>query len=194
MAHVSKLFRDWMSRALDLAPGKLPDARRHEYAALVEAAAPLLDTANPWTSLPGVIRDVFGPRGWAWNGIYVRHEEDQLLLVAAVGPPVCATLDAPPGSGIGDAGMCWDALRMNQTVVASDVKAWPGYVSCDLESGLATAAGLVCPIRGHDHKPIAVWDLDATEPLAPEDPAFMDRLWATISRLKPPVIEDLTPS
>lgn len=185
MTNAADTFRDWMTRALDLAPTAIPKPRRAEYAALIEVAAGLFSDPEPWRQLPAAIRHVFGDRGWAWNGIYARHTEDQLLLVAAAGPPVCATLDAPAGAGVGDAGMCWDALLMNQTVVAANVKAWPGYVSCDGESGLATVAGLVCPIRDEDGRPVAVWDLDSTAPLAPEDPPFMDRFWASFSALLP---------
>ena len=45
---------------------------------------------------------------------------------------------------------------------------------------------MVCLIRGADGTAIAVWDLDSTEPLAPEDPVFLDRYFATLSAVLRP--------
>lgn len=181
-------FRDWMMRSVELAPAQ-EDGRTAEQEALIDAIAAILPDGSPWRGLPRIIHSVFGGRGWAWNGIYARHDDRQLILAAAHGPPVCATLDLL--GEVGSSGMCWDAILMNQTLVARDVKRWPGYVSCDGESGLATAAGIVCPIRDGEGRPIAVWDLDSTEPLLGGDGPFMDRIFATLSAICRPQIADL---
>ncbi len=187
------LFTTWLG--LWLAQRDLEATRLAEYRALATAIAPLVDSVpGPWAQLPGLIHRMLGPRGYAWNGIYARDGED-LRLVAAEGPPVCASLHRVDEGGEGSdqrhlpgrSGMCFDAMIMNQTLVASDVKAWPGYVSCDGESGLATVAGMVCPIRNDQGTPIAVWDLDAVAPLAPEDGPWFDALFATLSALLQPV-------
>ncbi len=107
---------------------------------------------------------------------------------AAAGPPVCHTMEG--SGGVGTSGMCFDALLMNQTLVAAEVKRWPGYVSCDGESGLETRSGIVCPIRGARATPLAVWDLDSTQEAEPEDPPFFDRLLATLSALLEPAPDD----
>ena len=180
---MTTVFREWMHRSIDLGPS-LPPPRRDEQRALVDAIAPTLLRADPWTSVAEAIHGVLASRGWAWNGFYMRHQPDQLLLVGACGPPVCATLDRT--GDVGSSGMCWDAILMNQTVVATDVAQWPGYVSCDGESGLGTVAGLVCPVRDERGRPVGVWDLDSTRPLEPEDGPFMDRLFATLSAVHPP--------
>lgn len=185
MRPMPDVFISWMERAIDLAATPSPPVRCDEYRAIVNGiAADWSDDAALWKGVPRVIESVLAPRGWAWNGIYARQTGDVLQLVAAAGPLVCGTLERTGGPGT--SGMCWDALLLNHTLVTRDVKRWPGYVSCDGESGLATQAGLVCPLRDASGQPIAVWDLDCTQDLAPEDPAFCDRLFATLCALRPP--------
>jgi len=75
---------------------------------------------------------------------------------------------------------------MNQTIAVDDVAQWPGYVSCDGASGLNTASSIVCPIRDSEGRPIAVWDLDSEQKLAPEDAVFMARFFDTLSALLKP--------
>jgi putative methionine-R-sulfoxide reductase with GAF domain len=175
-----------MERLRELHPGPVPAPRRREQDALLDAIGPGIDTGPAlWGELPAMIHGVFGSRGWAWNGIYAKTTPDQLHLIAACGPPVCATLERSGGPG--SSGMCWDGILLNQTLAAQDVHGWPGYVSCDPESGLSTAAGMVCPIRDRLGAPVAVWDLDSLLPLEPEDPPFFDRLFATLSALGPPL-------
>jgi len=130
-----------------------------------------------WSGLPAWIEECFRSQGWEWNGFYRLRglaPERRLELGPAAGPPVCATIEEQPG-GFGASGMCFDAIHLGHAIAAADVGRWPGYVSCDGESGLATVAGLVVPIaRGG--RPVAVWDLDATAPLEGGDPVLMEGL------------------
>ena len=175
----------WMNQTLCQWPG-LAGARRWEYNEVLWRTCQLLeDSLHCWEGLPAVIQTVLGGRGWAWNGIYVR-DGGTLRLYAAAGPPVCASIDLIGDQGVGSSGMCFDAILMNQTLIADQVKDWPGYVSCDSESNLTTLAGMVCPIRNAHGTPIAVWDLDATQAILPEDSLFFDRLFATLSALLKP--------
>lgn len=173
----------WLHQVLAQWPGGLGAERREEYGSLVELVAGGGD-ADVWRQLPGWVRSVFRERGWDWNGIYALEGEETLRLFSAAGPPVCNTIER--SGGVGSSGMCFDAILMNQTLVAADVKRWPGYHTCDAESGLRTVSGIVCPIRGSSGRPLAVWDLDATASIAPEDGPFMDRLLATLSSLLQP--------
>ena len=137
--------------------------------------------------LPGHVGAHMGRFGWVWNGIYVLQEDGTLRLGPACGPPVCETLEVagePAGGGAAplSSGMCFDALALNQTLSGYDAQAWPGYVSCDATSGLSTRAGIVAPLRGPDARPVAVWDLDSTEPIEPGDVRFFDVLTATLAR------------
>jgi len=178
------VFREWMLLVLRHGVSGTGTKPRPDLERVLEGIADLLRAhAPPWKKVPDIIRGAMEGRGWAWNGIYVRRGE-RLELFCAAGPPVCHVLERRGGPGT--SGMCWDALLMNQTVSAADVKAWPGYVSCDGESGLQTRAGLVCPIRGAGGRPLAVWDLDATLPLEAAETAFCDALFATLSVLLEP--------
>ncbi len=148
---------------------------------LVEADAPL------WDELPAQIAARYGDFGWAWNGFYrLRGVEPhrQLVLASAAGPPVCATIDESEG-GIGVSGMCFDAIYAEHPLVAGDVKRWAGYVTCDGESGLGTVAGIAVPIlvRG---RPVAVWDLDSTEPLDSTDLTLFGALFGQLPHIVPP--------
>jgi putative methionine-R-sulfoxide reductase with GAF domain len=175
-------FTSWMTQGFELWPGGLPEERRSEYEWLVaRTAAAWTDGPELLRAIPALIRERFGARGFAWNGIYALAAPRTLELFAAAGPPVCHELERSGGAG--SSGMCWDCILMGQTLIAADVSRWPGYVSCDAESGLATAAGICCPIRDAGQRPIAVWDLDCTRPLAAEDGVFFDRFFATLSAL-----------
>lgn len=130
--------------------------------------------------LPGHVGRAMAGFGWLWNGIYVLGPNGELHLGPAHGPPVCSPLERHGGALT--SGMCFDALAMNQTLVAHDVTQWPGYVSCDSASGLGTLASIVCPLRDPDGRPFAVWDLDATQPLEDGDVRFMDVLLSSLAR------------
>ena len=168
-------------------------ARRRALAELLEAVDAGLD-AGPRAALealPRLIGERMGAFGWAWNGFYAPLEEGEaeeasgraqpaeLHLSFAFGPPVCTPLvrDGGPLSS----GMCFDAFALNQTLAAFGAKTWPGYVSCDAASGLGTVAGIVAPVRGPSGAPVAVWDLDATQPIEPGDVRAMDVLFATLA-------------
>lgn len=145
-------------------------------------------------ALPERIASHLGPHGWDWNGFYVLDPSGILRLGPAHGPPVCAEL-SPSNAPAGPlpppftSGMCFDGLVLNQTLYASRSTdpsgrpgPWPGYVSCDAESGLDTVAGIVSPLRDPGGRPIAVWDLDASRPLATGDVRFVDVFFASLSR------------
>ncbi len=181
-------FRSFIARTLAVLPGGLSSERAAEYAEVTDRIAARLEGPRPWSGIPGAVRRVFSPRGFLWNGFYVLCE-DRLVLGAAAGPPVCAEL--PRRGGVHTSGLCWDGILMNQTIAVARVADWPGYVSCDGESGLRTRSGLVVPIRDASGRPVAVWDLDCTAELAPEDPFFFDRVFATLSALLGPDPADL---
>ena len=144
-------------------------------------------TEAPWQEIAAQILDIFGVRGWSWNGFYSLESRDvrsRLVLAVAAGPPVCATLERR--GGVGSSGMCFDTVIMNQTVATNSVRDYRGYVTCDGESGLTSVAGMACPIRGKKGKPIGVWDLDSSQPLEPSDAPFFDRFFATLSALLKP--------
>ena len=150
--------------------------------AILEDAASLLadGEAALLRGLPARIGAAMGGFGWTWNGFYVLDAAGRLRLASAHGPPVCSELEASGGALT--SGMCFDGLRMNQTLAAYDAHAWPGYVSCDATSQLQTASGLVSPVRDAQGQPIAVWDLDATERIEAGDVRFMDVLFASLAR------------
>jgi putative methionine-R-sulfoxide reductase with GAF domain len=132
--------------------------------------------------LPRVIGEAMSAYGWLWNGFYVVRDgnRNELYTGYAFGPPVCSLIERSGGPL--SSGMCFDALSLNQTLAAYETKRWPGYVSCDASSGLATVSGIVSPLRDSGGTAIAVWDLDATETIHPGDVRTMDVLFGTLAR------------
>jgi putative methionine-R-sulfoxide reductase with GAF domain len=178
---------EWLHLLLRQWPAEIPVEREAEYASVIKGTAELLRQGEPiWGRLPALVHDIFGGRGWKWNGVYVRHGDELRLAEGAAGPPVCSPLKLDKSGNVGSSGSCWDAVLMNQTIALDDVSQWPGYVCCDEASSLKTAAGIVCPIRDGTGKPIAVWDLDSEDKLAPEDPIFMGLFFDTLSALLKP--------
>lgn len=161
------------------------DGRPAARATLLQGVAGLLEAGEPsafrlLAALPGLIGSTMEPFGWLWNGFYVLGSDDKLHVGCSHGPPVCATLESSGGAL--SSGMCFDGLALNQSLAAYAAKDWPGYVSCDASSGLSTVAGIVCPLRDRQGSPIAVWDMDSTQPIEAGDVRFMDVLYATLAR------------
>lgn len=146
------------------------------------------ETPGFWKSLPRYIREGFHPEGWEWNGIYSVETFEKLRLVAAAGPVVCNELVRTGGPG--SSGMCWDTVLLGFPLVARDVRTWPGYVSCDGESGLDTVASMTYPIVDRYNKIIAVWDMDSTKPIHPGDCNFIERFFSVMNAVYTPAHED----
>ena len=189
MKGAASLSADAFVRTVKLAAGldRLePDERRRttQHAAIEAIAERLVDGGDAgalMAALPRVLGDAMQAFGWSWNGFYVAHPDGRLRLGHAYGPPVCAELERH--GGLLSSGMCFDAYLLNQCLVVPDVKVWPGYVSCDAESGLNTVGGIVCPVRDPDGRPLGVWDLDATQPVTAGDGRLVESLFAGLARV-----------
>jgi len=169
------------------------ESRRAALRSIIDGTQNLLTkpTAELMQALPPLIGEAMKPFGWLWNGYYSIRGNDRSAIHSghAYGPPVCSSLERSGGPL--SSGMCFDALSLNQTMAAYETKQWPGYVSCDATSGLATISGIVCPVRNPLGHAIAVWDLDATKTVDPADVRTMDVLFATLSRCKDITGDDL---
>jgi putative methionine-R-sulfoxide reductase with GAF domain len=170
-------FENRLHLIIDQLPGEIPSMRLSAYRELVSRCSLALDEQDPWAELPAIIADLMGAFGWGWNGIYLlkgNGAQRSLELLHAAGPPVCTTIEETPDSE--NNGMCFDAVNQGSILVASDVKKWPGYISCDEESGLETCSGMARPILDEAGDVVAVWDVDSTEPLNPADGLLLDAL------------------
>lgn len=166
-----------LNRVIDQLPGDIPGPRRDAYRALVSRCSIALDEPDAWSQLPTIVAETMGAFGWDWNGIYLLKgvvPQRRLELLHAAGPPVCNTLEEQPQAQ--SSGMCFDAVQQGSILVAADVSKWPGYVSCDTDSGLKTRAGIARPILDESGEVVAVWDLDSREAVNPADALLMDAL------------------
>ena len=137
------------------------------------------DAGQVLAAIPALFSQAMEPFGWMWNGIYYLGADGRLHLGPAQGPPVCSELERR--GGILTSGMCFDCLALNQLLLVADVSRWPGYVSCDAESGLRTKGGISCPLRDPSGRALGVWDLDATETVTAGDGRFVGALFSTLA-------------
>jgi len=150
-SHAAKpeLYADLCTAADGLTAGE-PDA----VANMANVAALL------WEFLPSV----------NWTGFY-RAIDGELVLGPFAGRPACIRI--PFGQGV-----CGAAAASGQTLLVTDVHAFPGHIACDA----ASRSELVVPIKRGDAV-IAVIDLDSPE-LArfdEQDAAGIERLAALLA-------------
>ena len=91
-----------------------------------------------------------------WAGFYrigeAKNGADELVLGPFVGRPACIRI--PIGKGV-----CGAAAETAQTLLVTDVHAFPGHIACDALS----RSEVVVPVT-RDAAVIAVIDLDSPEP------------------------------
>lgn len=165
-----------MELIIEQLPGDVPQQRCVAYLEMARRAATALDEGTHWDLTPNIIAEVMEPFGWDWNGFYLLRGQiprRRLELASAAGPPVCTPIEE---QAHGRSGLCFDAVQQGSILVAADVKNWPGYVSCDGESGLSTVAGMARPIMDATGEVVAVWDLDSSQQICAVDALVMDAL------------------
>jgi len=175
-----KLQRE-MANVIAQLPGDLDEKHRESYRSVVWLLCQSWDQGDPWEALPAAVAAGMKDSGWEFNGIYALRgvsPERRLELLHAAGPPVCATIEEK--GPLHSSGLCFDAVLEGTWQIAADVSTWPGYVSCDGESGLKTISGIAIPLTDATGSIRGVWDLDSTIPLDSSDTLF---ICALIGRL-----------
>ncbi len=84
-----------------------------------------------------------------WTGFYF-VKNDKLVVGPYQGSLACLVLPK-------DTGVCWQAVRKNNTVIVEDVKAIKDHIACDGRSN----SEIVVPIHNKNGKVIAVMDVDS---------------------------------
>lgn len=107
--------------------------------------------------------------GFFWVGFYLANGSGSsavLSLGPFQGPPACMRI--PYGKGV-----CGTALAKKQTIIVSDVEAFPGHIAC---SSLSQSE-IVVPVFGPAGEVKAVLDIDSTEKDAFGEPdaSFLER-------------------
>ena len=107
-----------------------------------------------------------------WAGFYLARDRE-LLLGPFGGKPAC--LRNPFEKGV-----CGQAARSLETVVVSDVHAFPGHIACDA----ASRSEIVLPIRSGGQL-TAVLDIDSPFPgrFGPEDAQGLEQYAAILAGL-----------
>lgn len=99
---------------------------------------------------------------------------ETLLLGPFCGKPACQFINVTPGKS---RGVCADAFMQRQTVLVTDVDAYPGHIACDGE----TKSEIVCPLvlrREEGDIALGVLDLDclALAGFTEEDKAGLEKI------------------
>lgn len=86
-----------------------------------------------------------------WTGFYLL-QNNGLYVGPYQGPLACQQLEK-------DKGVCWAAIRQQQTLIVPDVDAFPGHIACDSRS----RSEIVVPLRNDLGHIVGVLDVDSTE-------------------------------
>ena len=125
--------------------------KRSKYEELFPQLASLIgsesDTIANMANLCAALKDTFN---FFWIGFYI-VKGDQLVLGPFQGPIACTRI------GFGK-GVCGTAWKKGETLVVSDVNAFPGHIAC---SSLSKSE-IVVPVF-FDGKVVAVLDVDSDQ-------------------------------
>ena len=86
-----------------------------------------------------------------WTGFYFL-KEGKLQVGPYQGSLACINL-------VKDTGVCWAAFNKKETLIVSDVEAFPGHIACDSR----TRSEIVIPIFNEKNKLCGVLDVDSKE-------------------------------
>ena len=92
---------------------------------------------------------------FSWTGFYLLRDGD-LVVGPYQGPVACLVL-LPRHTGV-----CWAGVDRGETVVVTDVHAFPGHIACDPRS----CSEIVVPLRDVSGRVVGVLDVDSTRPAA----------------------------
>ncbi len=87
--------------------------------------------------------------GVSWTGFYLLRD-GELVVDAYQGPVACLVLARHTG-------VCWAGVDRAESLLVSDVHAFPGHIACDA----ASRSEVVIPVFGPDGRPIGVLDVDS---------------------------------
>ncbi|AXE33204.1 GAF domain-containing protein [Chromobacterium phragmitis] len=113
---------------------------------------------------------------WLWTGFYLVKGE-QLVLGPFQGPIACTRI--PHGRGV-----CGSAWAQNQTLLVTDVDAFPGHIACSSSA----RSEVVVPIRDAGGKVAAVLDIDSADLASFDqiDADYLERIVAPLAALFAP--------
>ena len=127
-----------------------------------QLAALLEGETDPIAKMANVAAVLHESFGFWWTGFY-RVAGNELILGPFQGPVAC--MHIPFGKGV-----CGTAWARNESVVVSDVEAFPGHIACSS----ASRSEIVVPVHGPDGSVIAVLDIDSDRLAAFDE---TDRVW-----------------
>ncbi len=123
--------------------------KEEKYKSLLRQVESLLDGETDliakMSNVTSMIHQTFG---FWWTGFY-RVCGNELILGPFQGPIAC--MHIPFGKGV-----CGTAWKQAETIVVSDVEAFPGHIACSS----ASKSEIVVPVK-KDEKVIAVLDIDS---------------------------------
>ena len=123
--------------------------KEEKYKSLLRQVESLLDGETDLIAkMSNVTAMIHQNFGFWWTGFY-RVCGNELILGPFQGPIAC--MHIPYGKGV-----CGAAWKQAETIVVSDVEAFPGHIACSS----ASKSEIVVPVK-KDEKVIAVLDIDS---------------------------------
>ncbi len=87
--------------------------------------------------------------GFFWTGFYLLRD-NKLVVGPYQGPVACQELKY--GTGV-----CWAAVKRDETIVVEDVNKFPGHIACDSRS----KSEIAVPVRNENNAIVAILDVDS---------------------------------
>ncbi len=87
--------------------------------------------------------------GFFWVGFYLL-KNGRLIVGPYQGPLACQELEK-------DKGVCWAAIRREETIIVPDVNKFPGHIACSQK----TKSEIVIPLRNIKNKVTGAFDIDS---------------------------------
>ena len=153
----------------------LPDTqnRAEVYTALLpQIEALIAGENNLYANLANISAALKEAFDFFWVGFYLVEDNDQLVLGPFQGPIACTRIAL--GKGV-----CGSAWKQQETILVSDVEAFPGHIACSS----ASKSEIVIPVFDKMGKVAMVLDVDSDQlnDFSNQDKIYLEKLAVLIT-------------
>ncbi len=129
----------------------MPDKKTRKYQRVFEQLKILFRTTDDPIARMATISALLYHKmpDFFWVGFYLL-KNGRLIVGPYQGPLACQELEK-------DKGVCWAAIRREETIIVPDVNKFPGHIACSQK----TKSEIVIPLRNIKNKVTGAFDIDS---------------------------------